>query len=384
MDSTRFYIDMPTCAIAPSQLLVDPSRFAPVPADWEVLLTDVRGSTKAVSEGRINTVNLVATGCIIAALNLAHRDGNDLPFFFGGDGATLLVPPSLAEPVASALALHRENTRAQFDLDLRVGRIKMADVYRAGHRIDLAKVDVSGGGLVLPVALGEGLQYVDRVVKREDADEIEASDDALLDLAGMECRWSNIRPPGDRQEVVCLIVSVRDTSRQGKLLAEVLGNLDDIYEPVAVRCPVSRRRLKFRSRLDRIADELRLKVGRLEIGRLLKTWLVTMLSRPWFAFHPSGRHYLDRLVQLANTLTIDGRLYTVIAGTPQQRAALDEQLRVLEARGDITYGLDVCSSSVMSCYVRDRRDQHIHFVDGQGGGYTRASIDLKRKLATLR
>lgn len=296
MDSTRFYIDMPTQTIAPSLLLEDPSRFMPAPADWEVLLTDVRGSTKAMSEGRLNTVNLVATGCIIAALNLAHRDANDLPFFFGGDGATLLAPPSLADRVASALALHRDNTRAQLDIELRVGRVKMADVYREGHRVDIAKVDVSGAGLVLPIALGEGLKYVDRVVKRDDGDPIAPDEEAELDLTGMECRWSNIRPPHDRQEVVCLIVSVLDVSRQGEILAAVLRELDEIYEPFATRCPISRRRLKFRFQFDRIANELKLKLGRLEIGRLLQTWLVTMLSRPWFAFHPSGRYYFDRLV----------------------------------------------------------------------------------------
>lgn len=381
MDSTRFYIDLPTQPLAVRELLVDASRFARVPADWEVVITDVRGSTRAVGEGRLNTINLVATGCIIAALNLAHRDDNNLPFFFGGDGATLLVPPSLADRVSFALALHRDNTRAQLDLELRVGRVKMADIYRQGLSIDLAKVDESGSGLVLPIALGEGLQYAERVVKGDDGDEIVVPCGTELDLAGMECRWNSIRPPSDRQEIVCLIVSARDSSRQGEILAEVLGELDDTYDRAVIRCPISQRRMKLRSRFDKIADELRLKVGRLEIARLLKTWLVTMLSRPWFAFHPAGRHYLDRLVQLSNTLTIDGRIATVMAGTSAQRAALDERLRAREARGEIVYGVDVSAASVMSCYVRDRRDQHIHFVDGQGGGYTRASIHLKRKLA---
>jgi hypothetical protein len=34
----------------------------------------------------------------------------------------------------------------------------------------------------------------------------------------------------------------------------------------------------------------------------------------------------------------------------------------------------------MSCYVRDRRDEHIHFIDGIGGGYTMAATVLKKKL----
>ena len=53
----------------------------------------------------------------------------------------------------------------------------------------------------------------------------------------------------------------------------------------------------------------------------------------------------------------------------------------MEAAGSLHYGMHVCSSSVMSCYVRDRRNDHIHFVDGMGGGYTRAATMLKAKLA---
>ncbi|MFT5165733.1 MAG: hypothetical protein ACI8P3_000961, partial [Saprospiraceae bacterium] len=40
----------------------------------------------------------------------------------------------------------------------------------------------------------------------------------------------------------------------------------------------------------------------------------------------------------------------------------------------------VSQESVMSCYVRNRDDQHIHFVDGSQGGYTQAAIMLKKKL----
>ena len=45
----------------------------------------------------------------------------------------------------------------------------------------------------------------------------------------------------------------------------------------------------------------------------------------------------------------------------------------------LTYGLFVSRESVMSCYVRDRRDEHIHFVDGADGGYTMAATMWKRK-----
>jgi len=38
----------------------------------------------------------------------------------------------------------------------------------------------------------------------------------------------------------------------------------------------------------------------------------------------------------------------------------------------------------MSCYVRDRKDQHVHFVDGSGGGYTQAAGMLKKKIRAMK
>ena len=77
---------------------------------------------------------------------------------------------------------------------------------------------------------------------------------------------------------------------------------------------------------------------------------------------------------------LDGRVNTVITGTKQQRIELVNALEEMEQQKEIVYGLHVCDESIMSCYVRNRQDQHIHFVDGSGGGYTQAAKMLKRKL----
>jgi hypothetical protein len=96
---------------------------------------------------------------------------------------------------------------------------------------------------------------------------------------------------------------------------------------------------------------------------------------------PQGREYREGVTRLSDTLMLDGKISTVIAGTRGQRERLAAALDAMEAAGGIHYGMHVCSSSVMSCYVRDRRNDHIHFVDGIGGGYTRAATVLKAKLA---
>ena len=98
-------------------------------------------------------------------------------------------------------------------------------------------------------------------------------------------------------------------------------------------------------------------------------------------FHTkNGKTYLQSLVEMADTLVIDGKINTVISGTTKQRLALQKVLDKLEAEGKLIYGLHISRASVISCYVRDLKDDHIHFVDGSEGGYTQAARILKRKL----
>ena len=63
--------------------------------------------------------------------------------------------------------------------------------------------------------------------------------------------------------------------------------------------------------------------------------------------------------------------------TIQLRKVLDK----MESKGKIIYGIHVTHAAVLSCYVEDRIDKHIHFVDGTEGGFTSAAKVLKLKLA---
>ena len=83
---------------------------------------------------------------------------------------------------------------------------------------------------------------------------------------------------------------------------------------------------------------------------------------------------------MSDTLVLDGRINTVISGTTRQREQLAAALDELEQKGEISYGLHVSKESVMSCYVRNLNDNHVHFVDGSEGGYTRAATVLKKKI----
>ena len=68
-------------------LLIEDHQFYNIPDTWHVIIIDIKNSTSAVQNYLHKTVNLIATGSIVAVLNVAHKSNILVPFFFGGDGA---------------------------------------------------------------------------------------------------------------------------------------------------------------------------------------------------------------------------------------------------------------------------------------------------------
>lgn len=378
-----FYTKLALQGDSLTDLLAHPERFADVPADWYIIVTDIKNSTGALQEGKHEIVNLVATGSIIAVLNLAYAQGLHVPFFFGGDGATLLVPPELLPPALAALSVHQRNTRRNFDLELRVGSVALADHYARGEQLRLARYRVSSVHTI-PVVLGWALVRAERIIKGESYQQpLAGNADSRLDLEGMECRWNHIDPPEHTREVMSLLVHVAEDREQAAVFRTVVASIDAIYGSPQRRNPISLSQLHLSTDLKKLSVEVQAKLGKLSIFHLLKTWIVTFIGRFYLPHHREGRHYLRRLVELSDTLVIDGHINTVISGTVEQGRQLQAALDELEQRGDLRYGFFLSRQSVLSCYVRDRDDQHIHFVDGADGGYTRAAVMLKRKLGNI-
>ena len=157
--------------------------------------------------------------------------------------------------------------------------------------------------------------------------------------------------------------------------------LDDIFGPPQARSPVAVERLRLKPTFGVMLRESRARKGGLNPGYMAAVWLRTLIGYIYLRYVEAGRNYLNGIAKLSDTLMIDGRINTVIAGTADQRRRLVAELDRMEAADDIRYGLHACEESVMCCYVRDRQNDHVHFIDGLGGGYTLAATALKQKLA---
>jgi hypothetical protein len=379
INNHQFYSHLPTNRIALSDLLTEAHLFYPIPDNWHVIVTDIKGSTAAVRAGLHQTVNLIATGSIVAVLNIGFKANLSIPFFFGGDGATFIVPLSVRETALRALRLYQKQTLENFNLHLRVGAVPVKDIYAAGHELKIAKFN-SSGHFSIPIILGDGLSYAEQLIKgggRTHPDPLLHENE--LDLSGMQCRWDRIKPPENNYEVVTLIVTATKATNQAAAFRDVILYIDEIYGAPEKRQPISVARLRLKATFTRLGLEIRARFGRMRFLHLLQTWLTTSLGYLYFQTKP-GKTYLSHLVEMQDTLIIDGKINTVISGTEQQRLQLEAALNTMEQAGRIRYALYVSPESVMSCYVRDMKDDHIHFVDGAEGGYTKAASILKLKL----
>jgi hypothetical protein len=384
---SNFYKDLTVLKGSLSQLLNDPVGFYPVPDSWYIVLTDIKNSTAAIADGKHELVNLIATGSIVAALNIVQPKQLEIPFFFGGDGATLLVPGEVLEDCLAALYEHRTNTLRSFQLELRVGYLSVKEIYGEHQQLALAKVKLTRY-LNIPVILGTGLRYAEDKIKTPSVkDQDDAADSVVgssLDLTGMECRWDRIKPPYQSGEVVSLLVDAASDHLQPQVFAKVMDHLETIYGPINSRNPISVKRLKIATGINKIKAEMRVKFGENDYAYLLKNWIFTLVGKVFYGREKSSRRYLENLVLLSDTLVLDGRINTVISGTREQCHQLVAVLNTMEQADEIIFGWHCSPESVMSCFVRNRVDQHIHFVDGSEGGYTQAAKMLKGKLIELR
>lgn len=379
--SHHFYKNIKPRTVRLRTVLKREARFKSVPDSWFIVVTDIENSTQAVARDAHGDVNLAATGCIVSVLNKIKASENRtlIPYFYGGDGVTFLVPPKLIDEVYEVVENYKIHVLNQFQLNLKVGKVSVRDMYDAGLQIKITKLQ-QNKLLAIPVVLGNGLKKAENIVKAITTNTGESVLEKPVNLTGMECRWDEIRPTEETLKVFCLIVICHEEKLQAKLYSGIIAKIDEIFGNLDRRRPINTVNLKLKPSLSKIKYEMYKKLGKYNVLYLLQNWILTSIGVYYFKLFPSGKKYLFRVSQLSDTIMIDGGLTTVLSGKQSQMDALEAHLENLEKSGKITFGLHTTYASIMSCYVENMEKDHIHFVDGTEGGYTSAATMLKAKL----
>lgn len=379
MTTKDFYRDLQVQQIAVHDVLKKQEAFKDVPANWNIIVTDVENSTAAVAAGNHQLVNLAATGSIVACLNISRAHGIEIPFFFGGDGATILVPDDIVEECLHVLVLHQQNCFTNFDFFLRVDSCKVSAMYDKGAILKMTKAQLNDLHII-PVVIGNALQMAENVVKSAHRKIGLSTTPYVLNLQGMECKWDNIQPPVRHNEILTLIIIAQDYKAQSKVYSEVLARIESIFGDVKKRHPIALEQLKMMNNLGQFKNEILMKFSKLKWIELIASIARSTMARWYLKKNHIGRNYLKELPQLTESLMIDGAINTVISGSLEQRKDLLAYLQSQQEQGVLRYGYFTSTTSVLSCYVTAMDDYHIHFLDGDKGGYTQAAQILKKQV----
>lgn len=390
----NFYKDLELIKRPIKDVLANEKLFKSFPENWHVVIADITNSTQAVRDGRHDDVNLIAAGSLIAAINASKPFNTEIAYFFGGDGGTVIVPEEIVPKIIAGLNAHKLNSKKNFYLELRVGSITIGDITNAGHELKVAKVGI-GPGYNKSVVIGNGLKYAEQIIKnnylqnKAGIEELSLTTDINeLNLEGLECRWDRIKPPTSSLEVVCLLIEATNVKDQSVVYRDVMSKLDEIYGEPQKRHPITINRLQLLTTFNKFRKEMMAKYSKWNVGYFAKAFFETMIGKLFFKYNwrakdITGKQYLEQVIEFSDTLTIDGRINTIVSGTKENRIRLLEYLKQQEEKGVLLFGHHVSTESIMTCYIENRNNKHIHFLDGSNGGYTEAAKELKPKLQPM-
>jgi hypothetical protein len=383
MSTEQFYANLPICNRFLD--LTDAANFAPAPSNWYVAVTDVVNSTTAIDAGRYRDVNIVGAMAIIAVLNATHQQ--DLPFVFGGDGASLLIPPSMWQATQQALVSSRRLAQEAFGLTLRVGIVPISDIFSDGYLLKVAKYRVAETYCQAGF-MGGGLTYATELLKRSDAYHLEAQPDTPLpNLSGLECRWQDIRSPSGH--ILTLIVMANtQVHSSNSVYAQVLHHVSHIYGDAEVYRPVTPPQLKLSLNPRRLRTEAIFRSHGMtwtaRVGYWMRLYAETMLGALLMRSRlrldgVDWAQYRDSVVLATDFQKIEDKLHMIISGSDRQAQALMHELNRMAANGQLRYGSHHSNRVQMTCMILNRQNSHIHFIDGADGGYAKAAKQLKQQ-----
>jgi len=368
---------------------VDPGVYRRLPEDWFVALTDVRGSTENLQRGRYKEVNGVGVAAIAAVRNL-HKP-EEIPFVFGGDGATFCVPPARREDVESVLRASRRMARKDFDLDLRTGMVPHADILANGREVRVARLKLSEW-VTQTLFLGGGLEKAEELIKDDrPGNPYRLNDEGRFaaDFSGLECRWNNV-PSRHGETVAYIFRAMGDEHQRASIFRRLIDLVGEAYGDEKEAHPLNMTGMTLTQAAEKLKVETRVRTfgqspwrralyglclqAQIVVGKVIMKYGLKFAGADW-------GHYKSDLIANADYRKIDDCLRFVLSGKTDQRERLVKSLGEAFSEKELVWGLHVSDAAIMTCVIDSYEHEHLHFVDGANGGYALAAKEMKAKLA---
>lgn len=358
-------------------------HYETAPGHWFVVIADIKGSTTAIEEGRYKDVNMIGAACINAVLNCCET--GEIPYVFGGDGATMLIPEHQIEVAKKALIGVQFLARTKFDLTLRVGVVSVESINNTDtNKVLVGKYQLSPGN-ALATFSGGGIELAETWIKSNSKYLITDTDETPPDLSGLSCRWE----PLASENGVMLSMLVQARAETETANEEIYRSVIESINNISANCggPVSKTNMKLRWPPRGIRAEIEATVG----SRNRLFWAANIYINSLFqlcldAFDLTvggyrGQQYRVELRKNTDYQRFDDTLRILLDCSSAEADEIDQMLNLRAQNKSLVYGLHRADSALMTCLVFDLdKAEHIHFVDGNNGGFTSAAKVLKAKL----
>lgn len=361
------------------------AHYHPLPEDWLIVITDVVDSTGAIAAGKYKDVNTIGAACIVAVKNAMAT--LDFPFVFGGDGATLLIPQSQLAAITDDLLALQSLSQESFGLELRIGVVPIREIRASGLEVEVAKFELVQGANIAFMR-GGGISEADALIKAPGGKYLLTGSAVYSpDLTGLSCRWQAI--PNRNGTVLSLLLLARDGASGGDY-SELLDRLRDLFGgELDSLNPVNSELMRYKTVRECRTDERRLHPGPLSWGwikRLAEIFAAVAIFRHGISpliFKPAA--YRRALGPHSDYRKFDDMLRMVIDCSHQQAEQLKALLERWQQQGKIHFGLHQSDACRITCFFENANDGgHLHFVDGDNGGYVAAARQLKAQLAAAK
>ena len=360
--------------------VADPALYRPLPDGWVVGNADIVKSTQAKAAGRAKAVNMAGAAVIAGVTNALA--GEDIPYVFGGDGASFGVPSRLADAAGAALAAVASWSTHELELPMRCGMVPIAAIREAGLDVRVARYAASPDVRYAMFA-GGGMRWADSEIKAGRYTLAPASPDARPDLTGLSCNWEQV--PSTLGTILTVILVPRgrfDEPRFTELVARLNALLADAAQ---ARCPLPEGGPPLRwppTGLELLA-RVRRRPG--ESAPWLKAKLAVetlfnavLMWTGWKAGNFDPARYRRELVANADFRGYDDGLRMTLDCTLVQADRIEKLLAGAKAQGVARVGTHREDAALMTCIAPlPSRSDHVHFIDGASGGYTLAAMQIK-------
>ena len=384
MNTENFYADLPVLQNFAD--ITHSENFYAVPNNWAAIITDIEESTQAIADGKYKDINLLGACSIIVILNIVGD--LEIPFVFGGDGASILIPSKFIPEAEQALLAVQKLAADEFNLKLRIGIVPL-EAITSSYDIKVAKLRISDN-YVQAILRGGGISYATRLVKDQATTVLyspkQQNSYAIANFSGLECRWQDI--PTRHEEILSLIISVTAPSQSqiDILYREVINQIERIYGQ-GIECnPVISENLQLAFRAKNLSSETqvfaasqswlkkKLYLWKLRLINLLGLFLITFNIKTGTL---NWGDYKQIVSEATDFKKFDDVLRMVISGRTRQRQKLTEYLEKKFQEGRLVYGFHISDRALMTCLVFERDGRQVHFVDGADGGYALAAKNMK-------